>query len=159
MAIIFAVVIGFGSYFSGELFYGADAIEQHSYVISTESDDDDEASNKEPEIEQIESYLAEANLKRGKKLFKKCKACHTIKSGGKNKTGPNLFAIVGAEKARSTFAYSDGMRSKGGVWTVQHLSEFLTKPKAFIVGTKMSFAGFKNVEDRADIIAYLQTFE
>ncbi len=100
---------------------------------------------------------------KGEKVFKKCKACHTTDAGGKNKVGPNLHGIVG--KAAGTvegFKYSKALleAAEGGlVWDEANLDAFLTKPKKFIKKTKMSFAGVKKDEQRADLIEYLKTLQ
>ncbi|KAE9629326.1 c-type cytochrome [Parasedimentitalea maritima] len=102
--------------------------------------------------------LPTADLAKGEKAFKKCKACHTVDEGGKKKTGPNLFGIVGAPVAAADgFKYSKAMVGYGGEWTAERLNAFLTKPKAEIKGTKMSFSGLKKAKDRANLIAYLNS--
>ena len=92
----------------------------------------------------------------GEKVFKKCKACHTLEAG-KNKVGPSLAGIVGA-KAGSVegYKYSKAMAGSDVVWDEANLDTYLTKPKDFMKGTKMSFAGLKKEEDRADVIEYLK---
>ncbi len=102
--------------------------------------------------------LINADLKRGQKLFNKCAACHSFKKDGKHKIGPNLWNIVGLEKAaKEGFKYSKAMKSAGGDWDYNSLDQFILKPKKFILGTKMGFAGIKNIEDRATLIAWLRT--
>lgn len=105
-------------------------------------------------------FAADADA--GKKVFNKCKACHAVGEGAKNKVGPLLNGIVGAEIASNPdFKYSNAFLEKkeeGLVWDAANLDEYLTKPKAFIKGTKMSFAGLKKEDDRANVIAYLETF-
>ncbi|RLJ40895.1 sulfur dehydrogenase subunit SoxD [Litoreibacter meonggei] len=95
----------------------------------------------------------------GAKVFKKCKACHQVGDGAKNKTGPVLNGIIGqAAGAVEGFKYSKALKAKaegGLVWTDETLAEFLRKPKAFMKGTKMSFAGLKKEKDLAAITAYL----
>lgn len=95
----------------------------------------------------------------GKKVFKKCKACHQVGDKAKNKTGPVLNGIIGrAAGTVEGFKYSKAMKAKadeGLVWTDEALAEFLAKPKAFIKGTKMSFSGLKKEKDLAAIAAYL----
>ena len=101
-------------------------------------------------------------VSKGEKVFKKCKACHQVGDGAQNKTGPILTGIVGSPAgAVEGFKYSDAMQdaaSAGLVWTSEELSAFLVKPKDYMKGTKMSFAGLKKETDQAAIIAYLQSF-
>ena len=98
-----------------------------------------------------------ADLGRGEKLFKKCKACHGTEQGGAHKIGPNLWDVVGATKARhGDFKYSGGLVDKGGVWDYASLDTFLTKPKEYSPGTKMAFPGLKSGDDRAAVIAFLR---
>ena len=100
---------------------------------------------------------------KGEKVFKKCKACHAVGDGAKNKTGPMLNGIVGrAAGSIEGFKYSKPMMAaaEGGlVWTEEELAGYLTKPKEYMPGTKMSFAGLKKEKDRDNIIAYLASFE
>jgi cytochrome c len=108
--------------------------------------------------EPIEKLLASANADRGEQTAKPCATCHTFTKGGPNKIGPNLWGVVGRPKGtEGGFAYSDAIKSKGGNWTVDDLSAFLTSPRAYAPGTKMSFAGLPKGSDRANVIAYLNT--
>jgi len=104
----------------------------------------------------IEPLLAKANVEKGTEIFKKCMSCHTAEKGGPNKIGPDLWSIVGAEKAKHPgYTYSQAMEKKGGHWTLDDLNIYLYSPRDFVPGTKMSFIGIKNDQDRADVIAYL----
>lgn len=98
----------------------------------------------------------------GEKVFRKCKACHQVGEGAENKTGPMLNGIVGRPAASvQGFKYSGPMQSAGAdglIWTDETLAGFLANPKAYMKGTKMSFAGLKKDSDLAAIIAYLQSF-
>ena len=108
--------------------------------------------------EPILAMLASADMGEGEKVFKKCASCHDAEKGGPNKTGPNLYGIVGAAFAhKDDFSYSDGMANHGGTWGFEELNEFLYKPRDYIDGTKMSFGGLKKAEDRAAVIAWLNT--
>lgn len=110
----------------------------------------------EPEI-PIAVLLADADVEKGARVFKKCRTCHTTESGGKNKVGPNLWNVVNAARAgRDGFSYSKALRAKEGSWTYESLNAFLVKPKAYVPGTKMVFAGLRKARDRADVIAYLR---
>jgi cytochrome c len=104
----------------------------------------------------IETLLAAADVAKGAEVFKKCAACHTNTSGGANGVGPNLWAIVGKARASvAGFAYSDGIKAKAGKWDFASLNEWLKSPRAYVEGTKMTFAGLTEGKDRADVIAYL----
>jgi cytochrome c len=108
--------------------------------------------------EPILAMLASADLGEGEKVFKKCASCHDAEKGGPNKTGPNLYGIVGANFAhKGDFSYSDGMANHGGTWGFEELNEFLYKPRDYIDGTKMSFGGLKKASDRAAVIAWLNS--
>jgi cytochrome c len=101
---------------------------------------------------------ATADAAAGEKIFGKCKACHKIDDT--NATGPHLNGVVG--RARGTvdgFGYSDAMKSKNDPWTPENLYVFLKSPKADVPGTKMGFAGLPNPQDRANVIAYLETLK
>ncbi len=107
--------------------------------------------------------LAEGDAAAGEKVFKKCKACHQVGDGAKNRVGPMLNGIVDNEIASvEDFKYSKAFLAKkdeGLVWTEEVLDAYLTKPKKYIKGTKMTFPGLKKEADRANVIAYLLTFE
>jgi len=104
------------------------------------------------------------DIAKGEKVFKKCKACHAVGADAQNKVGPQLNAILGRTAATvDGFKYSKALVEKAAaetlVWTPELLDEFLKKPKDFVKGTKMSFAGIRKDEQRADVIAYLAGFE
>lgn len=106
----------------------------------------------------VAALVAAADVNKGAGIFKKCAACHKI--DGTNAVGPHLDAVVGRPVASVPgFAYSDGMKAHGGDWTPDALFAFLSNPKKVVSGTKMSFAGLPKPEDRADIIAYLETLK
>lgn len=101
---------------------------------------------------------------KGKLVFNKCKACHNL-SKNKHKVGPTLMGLIGRTAGTATdgkaklFRYSKAMKKAGAdgvVWNTENLDKFLTKPKAFIPKTKMTFPGLKKPEDRANVIAYFE---
>lgn len=110
----------------------------------------------------IAELLQTADAAAGESAFRKCQACHTAEEGGANKVGPNLWNIVNRPIAsHEGFSYSAAMRdfSEGGsvVWDYDHLSEFLKAPRSYVSGTAMAFAGIRNPEEEANLIAYLRT--
>ena len=107
----------------------------------------------------LPTLLAAATPAAGEALFAKCKTCHTIDQGGANGIGPNLYGIVGKPvgKHAAGFAYSGDLSGHGGNWDFANLDAWLTSPKKFASGTKMSFAGLSKGEDRANIIVYMNS--
>lgn len=104
----------------------------------------------------IETLLQTADAAKGETLFAKCSTCHTINAGGANGIGPNLYGTMGKPLAgHAGFAYSDALKSKGGTWTWQAMNEWLSSPRKYANGTKMSFAGLSKAEDRANLMVYL----
>ena len=97
-----------------------------------------------------------ADVTAGKKVFKKCKACHSLKPG-KKKVGPSLYGIVGKKAASvKKYKYSKAMKKANITWDEKTLDAYLTKPKKFVKGTKMTFVGLKKQEDRDNVIAYIK---
>lgn len=105
----------------------------------------------------IEADLAHADIAKGQAIFAKCASCHTVNAGGANGIGPNLYAVVGDAigQGRGGFAFSDDVKKIGGKWTFDELNKWLTNPRDLAPGTKMSFAGLDDEQDRANVIAYL----
>jgi cytochrome c len=99
-----------------------------------------------------------ADAMKGAMIAERCGACHDWTKGGPNKIGPNLYGVVGRPRASHPgFEYSAAMKAKGGTWTYQDIFTFLRQPALFVPGTKMSFAGLPNPQDRLDVIAFLRT--
>ena len=97
-----------------------------------------------------------ADVDAGKKVFRKCKACHTLKEGGKSAIGPNLYGVVGRNAATvDGFKYSKAMKESGLVWDEETLTGYLTKPKEFLPDNKMPFPGLKKPEQIENVIAYI----
>ena len=114
-------------------------------------------AKKEEVIEPISALLVSASLENGEKLYKKCATCHNYEKGGANKVGPQLWNLINRPKANvEGFAYSKALAEYGGEWGYEELAEFLYKPKKYIKGTKMNFAGLKKVNDRADLVYFLR---
>lgn len=111
-----------------------------------------------PAVEGPAALIAAASPEAGAKVFRKCKACHGDAKGGKHKVGPNLWDMVGRAKGSAAgYRYSGTMAGLGGTWTYTDLDAFLTNPRGYAKGTKMTFKGIKGAADRAAVIAYLRT--
>jgi cytochrome c len=112
----------------------------------------------EEEGPSLAALLAAADVDKGRKAAKKCATCHTFEQGGKNKVGPNLWNIVGRDMATmGGFSYSSKMTAAEGAWGFASINDFLTSPKKFMPGNKMTFPGVKKATDRANVIAFLRT--
>lgn len=111
--------------------------------------------------EPIAALMANATADAGKAKTTQCAACHTFDKGGQNRIGPNLYGIVGSPIAedRGGFAFSTALtaKGKGQTWTLDNLNAWLWKPQTFAQGTKMTFIGLAKPEDRANVIAYLNS--
>ncbi len=102
--------------------------------------------------------FAAADPAAGEQVFKKCAACHNADPGGANALGPALYGVMGKPVAgHAGFAFSDALKSKGGTWDWQMMSDWLASPRSFAPGTKMTFAGLSNPEERANVIAFLNS--
>ena len=160
-SIIFAVLVVTLIGHFGDLIINTEHYDEKetAYKIEVEesSASDGSVAKKEEIIEPVSLLLAGASIENGEKLFKKCATCHNYEKGGANKVGPQLWNIINRPKANQDgFAYSKALAEYGGEWGYEELAEFLYKPKKYIKGTKMNFAGLKKVEDRADLVYFLR---
>ena len=160
VAIIIFVIIGLVGNFVVKINYDESQITAYKIDLPEASADSSTQTSANNEmVEAISLLLAGASLEQGEKIFKKCGACHNNKKDSKSKIGPNLWNLINRQKASvSGFAYSKALSDYGGKWTFEELNEFLYKPKEYISGTKMIFAGLNNVEDRADLILWLRQY-
>lgn len=135
----------------GEEVYHAELHGEPSYVIEVE------VAEAEPEEEiDFDALMAEADVSSGEGVFRKCSACHQL--NGTDGVGPHLNGVVGRDVASvAGFGYSGALSSQADAWTVEALNGFLEKPSSWAPGTSMGFAGLNKPEDRADLIAYLQS--
>jgi len=152
--VLFAGIVGLGSSIvAGEMFH-SERPEKMGYPIEGVAQEGAEGgvAAEQP----IEFYLASADPVKGAETFKKCAACHNADKGGANQLGPNLWGVLGeGVGVGHGFAFSDALAKKGGTWNFDNLAQWLTSPKAFAPGTKMTFAGLGNPQDRANVIAFL----
>lgn len=99
----------------------------------------------------------QADLDNGRRVFARCRSCHTVTEGGPNMTGPNLYGVFGRTAGgQPKFNYSPAVKEAGFVWNGEHLDHWLENPRTFLRGTKMSFAGLPDATDRRDVIAWLK---
>jgi cytochrome c len=156
-AVLVAGIVAMLGGFVAEQLIHPHELETDAVAIEGLADDAGAGGGKAAMPEPILALIATADLAKGEKLSKACTACHTFESGGAAKIGPNLYGVVGGPKAHMAgFAYSDGLKAKGGTWSYEDLNHFLWKPKKFIEGTKMNFVGIKKPEDRAAMIVWLR---
>ena len=108
--------------------------------------------------EGVMVLLATASPEQGKRIFRRCQACHDVSQGGSHKIGPNLFAIIGAPVAQyGDYRYSDALAGYGGTWDFALMDDWLASPAEAVPGNKMSFGGMSKAGDRAALIAYLNS--
>ena len=152
--VLFAGIVALGgSIVASEMFH-SEGKEEKAYPIEgvEAAPGEGGAAAEQP----IEAYLAKADPAKGAEVFKKCGACHNADKGGPNQLGPNLWGVLGEPIGQGKgFAFSTALSGKGGNWNWDNLSQWLTSPKAFAPGTKMTFAGISNPQDRANVIAFL----
>lgn len=152
--VLFAGIVALGgTIVAGEVFH-SERPETMGYPIEGVEVEGEGSEAEQP----IEFYLASADAAAGADVFKKCQACHTVDQGGANGLGPNLWATMGAPLGHvAGFAYSSDLQAKGGNWDWNAMSDWLANPKKFIPGTKMTFAGLGNPQDRANVMAFLNS--
>lgn len=138
---------------AGEEVYRTASHGEQSYVIEVA---DSGGGEEEPEV-PFEEVLAAADPESGAGVFRKCSACHRLEDGA-NATGPHLFDVVGREvDAVDGFNYSGALEQVADVWSPENLNAFLEDPAGYAPGTSMGFAGLRSVQERADVIAYLDS--
>jgi cytochrome c len=152
---LFAGIIALGSSIvAGEVFH-QERPEEMGYPIEGVVE---EGAGGEAAAKPIACYMAAADATAGQQVFAKCTACHNADKGGANALGPNLWDVLGEPVGKGKgVAFSDALAKHGGTWDFQTLSDWLASPKKFAPGTKMTFAGLSKPEDRANVIAFLNS--
>lgn len=160
-AVLLAGLIAMLTGFASEVLVHPKKTEKNAYVVAIPEGQSAPAAAKGAAPAgpaPIGPLLASADAAAGQATAKACAACHGFDKGGAAKVGPNLFGVVGGPKGHMAgFAYSDALVKTGGQWSYDELNKFLYDPKAYAPGTKMTFAGLKKDNERANVIAYLRS--
>ena len=158
-AVLMTVLIVIGINKVGDSIFQVEKPKQSAYKVEgVELGSSTEIVTKVKEVVQldIKEILAFGDVAHGEKVFKKCSACHIVAKGGKNLIGPALYGVVGRASASiPDYAYSSALKAHGKIWSFEELNAFLLKPKSYIKGTKMAYAGLRKNKDRASVILYL----
>ena len=160
VSIVFAVILVLVINKITNVIYYVEKPEKSAYqiasVTATATTATAETNSENPETENIMALFASTSAAEGVKVFKKCAACHSIAEGGANKIGPALWGVLGRKAgALPDYKYSKAMAAHGKSWSFEEMNGFLIKPKDWIKGTKMSFVGLKNANERAAVILYM----
>ena len=159
VSIVFAIILVLGINKITDVIYYVEKPEKSAYqiaTVTTVASTSAETSSVSSESENIMALFASTSVAEGAKVFKKCAACHSINEGGSNKIGPALWGVLGRLAGSiPDYKYSKAMAAHGKNWSFEEMNGFLLKPKVWIKGTKMSFAGLKNEKERAAVILYM----
>ena len=160
VSIALAVILVLGINKITDVIFYVEKPEKSAYQVASIATDDSSASTETNSVSSgsgdIMAMFASVSAAEGAKVFKKCAACHSINEGGSNKIGPALWGVLGRSVGSvPDYKYSKAMASHGKNWSFEEMNGFLIKPKDWIKGTKMSFAGLKKAEDRAAVILYM----
>lgn len=157
-AVLFGGLIAMTCGFVADLLVHPKKLKENVYVVAVPEPAAAGGAAPKP-LEPVGPMLASANVADGQKAANKCAACHTFEKGGPNKVGPNLWNIVGNNRAHlANFSYSNTLAGqKGETWGYEDLNKFLHSPRSVVPGTKMAFAGISSDKERAAVIAYLRS--
>ena len=158
-SIVLAVILVFGINKIADIIFYVEKPEKSAYQVAsvtTTTTAETTSASSSSGSEEIIALLASANVADGEKIFKKCAACHSIAKDGGNKIGPALWGVLGRKAGSiADYKYSKAMTAYGKPWSFEEMNGFLTKPKDWLKGTKMSFVGLKKETDRAAVILYM----
>ena len=156
VSIILAIILVLGINKITDVMFYVEKPEKSAYQVASVTKVANTRSSETSDSGNIMALFASTSAADGAKVFKKCTACHSIAKGGANKIGPALWGVLG-RKAGSfpNYKYSKAIVAHGKVWSFEEMNGFLIKPKDWIKGTKMSFAGLKKATDRAAVILYM----
>ena len=158
-SIILAVILILGINKITDIIFYVEKPEKSAYQVAsvtTTTTAETTSASSSSGSEEIIALLASANVADGEKVFKKCAACHSITKDGGNKIGPSLWGVLGRQVGSvSDYKYSKAMAAHGKTWSFEEMNSFLIKPRDWIKGTKMSFAGLKSKNDRVAVILYM----
>ena len=160
VSIVLAVILILGINKITDAIFYVEKPEKSAYQVASIATDNNSATTETNSVSSgsgdIMAMFASTSAAEGAKVFKKCAACHSINEGGSNKIGPALWGVLGRSVGSvPDYKYSKAMAAYGKNWSFEEMNGFLIKPKDWIKGTKMSFAGLKKTEDRAAVILYM----
>ena len=154
-AVLVTILVVFGIGKISDVIFDKDTTNVVAYKVEAPDEDATQVSDMTSNVD-INALFAVAEISHGEKVFKKCKACHSINAGGGNKIGPKLWNVMFRPVGAITdYKYSKALVAHGKVWSYGEMNGYLIKPQAHIKGTKMAFAGLKSEKDRASVILYL----
>ena len=154
-AILVTILVVFGIGKISDIIFDKDDKNIVAYKVEAPEETLGEANVAETNVD-LNALFAMADVAHGEKIFKKCKACHSINADGKNKIGPKLWNVMFRPVGSiADYKYSKALSSYGKEWSWEEMNGFLIKPSAWIKGNKMGFAGLKSEKDRASVILYL----
>jgi len=157
VSIVFAIILVLGINKVTDVIFYVEKPEKSAYQVASITTVASTASAEtSSEIGNIMAIFASTSAAEGAKVFKKCQTCHSIAEGGKNKIGPALWGVLGRQAGSlPDYKYSKAMAAHGKKWSFEEMNGFLIKPKDWIKGTKMSYAGLKSAKERAAVILYM----
>tara|TARA_B100000686_G_C16423928_1_gene778610 strand:- start:212 stop:739 length:528 start_codon:yes stop_codon:yes gene_type:complete len=159
VSVVLTLILVVGINKMTDVIYNVQKPEKSAYQVAsttTATSTTEEKVSQDSQTGDIMALLASASVADGEKVFKKCAACHSIAKGGSNKIGPALYNVLGRPAGSlPDYKYSKAMVAHGKIWTAEEMNGFLIKPKDWIKGTKMSYAGLKSAEERAAVIVFM----